>query len=210
MKAIDIINRCRITLYDIGKKNWTDDELLTWLNAGQLAIVQRRPDAKTYNGDFLCDANCRQSLPNDGVRLIRVNRNVGSSAVRMIDRMTLDDIDPDWQETTGTDVEFYAFSDKEPRIFWVYPTPSEGHLLDVSYSLVPATISIVNFENDTQKLGIDDTFADALMDYMLFRAFSKDSEFADSAQRAANHWQAYDTFLQWKSQSDSAIGPKRG
>jgi len=42
----------------------------------------------------------------------------------------------------------------------------------------------------TTTINLDDTYANPLLDYMLYRAYSKDAEQAGNAQRAMAHYQA--------------------
>ena len=60
-----------------------------------------------------------------------------------------------------------------------YPTdvaePADGAL----YTAVAGNISI------------PDIYANALLDYILYRAYSKDSEYAGNAQRAQSHYGAF-------------------
>ena len=47
----------------------------------------------------------------------------------------------------------------------------------------------------------------ALIDYCLFRAFTKDSEFAGNAQRAGTHYQLFAVSVSGKAQIDALIKP---
>ena len=38
---------------------------------------------------------------------------------------------------------------------------------------------------------VDDIYANALIDYVLYRSYMKDAEFAGNAQRANNHFQLF-------------------
>jgi len=44
-------------------------------------------------------------------------------------------------------------------------------------------------------INIDDIYANALVDYMLYRAYSKDAEYAGNAQRAVAHYTAFSNSL---------------
>jgi hypothetical protein len=46
-----------------------------------------------------------------------------------------------------------------------------------------------------------------LLDYILYRSYQKDSEFAGNAQRAMMHYQSFTTALGIKTQSDGAATP---
>jgi len=70
--------------------------------------------------------------------------------------------------------------------------------------MAPVDIVVSNYTTDTQVIGIDDIYANALMDYMMYRAYQKDSEFAN-LNRAAVYYQAFTTSLGIKSQADGGL-----
>lgn len=56
-------------------------------------------------------------------------------------------------------------------------------------------------------LSIPDIFANAVMNYVLYMAYMKDAEFAGSAQRAANHYNLFQTSITGKAQIDTVTSP---
>jgi hypothetical protein len=46
-----------------------------------------------------------------------------------------------------------------------------------------------------------------MLDYMLYRAYSKDAEYAANAQRAVAHFQAFQNALGVKSQTEAVSQP---
>lgn len=56
-------------------------------------------------------------------------------------------------------------------------------------------------------LAVPDIFANALLDYMLYRAYSKDSEYAGNAQRAMNHQAAFASTLGVEIKATVAVSP---
>ncbi|MCK7581011.1 MAG: hypothetical protein MZV65_38935 [Chromatiales bacterium] len=55
---------------------------------------------------------------------------------------------------------------------------------------------------------LDDIYANAILDYVLYRAYSKDAEYAANAQRAALHYQAFTNALGVKTQVDTNNDPR--
>ena len=55
---------------------------------------------------------------------------------------------------------------------------------------IPARIT-----EETQPLELDDTFVPALVSYVLYRAFSKESDYSSGAQSAVQYFQAYSSEL---------------
>lgn len=205
-KAVDLINRVSVTLQDPTFVRWTQAELLNYLNDAQRQVVLFRPDAKAVNASFSCTNSAKQALPAEGLRLINVLRNTGGRAITKVDRSILDVQLPTWYETAvGTDgVKHYVYDALDPKYFYVFPKPAAAHQIDIVYAIAPVDIVISNFTTDTQVIGIDDIYANAIMDYMMYRAYQKDSEFAN-LNRAAVYYQSFSTSLGIKSQADGGL-----
>jgi hypothetical protein len=205
-KAVDLISRVSITLQDPTFVRWTQSELLNYLNDAQRQVVLFRPDAKAANAAFSCAATAKQTLPADGLRLINVLRNTNGRAVTKVDRSILDVQLPNWYETavSADGVKHYVYDALDPKNFYVFPKPAAAHQIDIVYAMAPVDIVISNFTTDTQVIGIDDIYANALMDYMMYRSYQKDSEFAN-LNRAAVYYQAFTTSLGIKSQADGGL-----
>lgn len=208
-----VIERVKATLLEVGAEGtrWKNDELLGWLNESYQAIVGLRPDASAVNATFTHTANTtKQFLPDDGIRLLDVVRNLAGdqSAIRRIDRKQLDDIYPGWHgEAASETIEHFIFDEMDPRVFYLYPRPSAGASVEIVYSAVPdlhtGTFEAVKTEN----VKLDDTFAPSMVDYILFRAFTKDADSPMSASRATTHYQVFTTQLGVKSNVARAASP---
>ena len=209
VRVKDVIQRVRLVLNDPTKTGWSDEELLTWYNAAIVAIITMRPDALTKAAKFLCDRKTRQTLPTEAIRLVRVDRNSNGAAIRQIDRAKLDEQIPFWHDTRDIvdNVEFYVFDIREPKVFYVYPAPLSGHAIDIVYSYSPTPVTLAQLHLDSTVIAIDDSFQDAIHDYMIFRAFTKDSDFADAGNKSTLHFQSFSSFLQGKNESDTGIKP---
>jgi hypothetical protein len=205
-KAVDLINRVSITLQDPTFVRWTQSELLNYLNDAQRQVVLFRPDAKAVNAPFTCVNAAKQTLPADGLRLISVLRNTDGRAITKVDRSILDVQLPTWYETPvgGDGIKHYVYDALDPKNFYVFPKPAADDEIDIIYAMAPVDIVVSNYTTDTQVIGIDDIYANALMDYMMYRAYQKDSEFAN-LNRAAVYYQAFTTSLGIKSQADGGL-----
>jgi len=205
-KAVDLISRVSITLQDPTFVRWTQGELLNYLNDAQRQVVLFRPDAKAVNAPFTCTNTAKQTLPAEGLRLINVLRNTGGRAVTKVDRSILDVQLPTWYETAANadGVKHYVYDALDPKNFYVFPKPANLHQIDIVYAISPVDIVISNYTTDVQVIGIDDIYANALMDYMMYRAYQKDSEFAN-INRAGVYYQAFTTSLGIKSQADGGL-----
>ena len=211
IRVIDVIDRAEEILQDTSNVRWSQQSLLNYLNDGQREIVLFRPDASTTNASFTLAAAAKQSLPSGGLRLLDVYKNLSpnSSAISLIERKVLDDQVDNWYSTTSTEVEHYVYNPVDPKTFYVYPHPSGGgHTIEIIYSSSPSNITISNFTTDTTTISLDDVYANALLDYILYRAYQKDSEFAGALQKSGAFMQSFQNALGIKTQADAGSAPR--
>jgi hypothetical protein len=117
-------------------------------------------------------------------------------AVRLIAREIMDAQTPGWHaKTAATDVLFYMYDERDPLEFFVYPPPIAGTTqLEIKFSAYPTDISAPSGQDYTSVSGnvsVKDIYGNALLDYILYRAYSKDSDYAGNTGRAAAHYQAF-------------------
>ena len=209
-KVVDILDRAGIILQDNTNVRFPNEELLKFFNDAQKEVVLHRPDAKMVNTTFDCATGSKQTLPSAALRLIEIVRNVGGRAITQVQRRILDETLPNWHETAaGTNkIEHFVYDPADPKNFYVYPKAVSGtHSLEIVFSSSPSEIAISNFSSDTSVISVDDVYANCLLDYVLYRSYQKDSEFAGNAQRAMMHYQSFATALGIKTQADSATTP---
>tara|TARA_B100000780_G_C21076399_1_gene433315 strand:+ start:704 stop:1414 length:711 start_codon:yes stop_codon:yes gene_type:complete len=221
--AKDIIDRAKIVLQDtsVAGTRWPNSELQAWLNDAQFAVVLYRPDAKTVNEEFTPTANSsKQTIPLTGLRLIEVIRNTAATstykAIRLIQRSILDDQVPAWHNATASvNIEHFVYDERDPKVFYLFPRPTSATRIELIYSTVPAKVSIVsadetfNSSASTTMISLDDIYANALLDFMLYRAYSKDAEFAANAVRSSAHLNAFGSSLGVKSKIDGSNAQMR-
>lgn len=165
----EVIYRSSVLLQDIAPQfqRWTERELVTWLNDGQLAIAKYLPTACTRVDALKLKPGTRQSIesilaanirPGDGSTpadvygnfLNDVVRNMGNDgntpgrAIRIVSREVLDSQNRDWHTTPGTGyVESFVFDPRSPKVFYVSPGVSAvgSTWVEVSYLANPVSIS---------------------------------------------------------------------
>lgn len=219
VKVVDIISRAKTLLQDASSARWPVLELQLWLNDSYRDIVNMRPEANINTGTFTCTASARQTLtlgfPN-ALRLVEVIRNVAvtsaKNVVRLVNRQALDDQIRNWYaETPTVNIQNYMFDPRVPKEFLVYPPATALAQLEVVYSSVPTPHTLTEAELNNpataEVIRIDDSYSGAILDYVLYRAYSKDSESQVNAQRAMAHYQAFATALGIKGQSEAASQP---
>lgn len=189
-----VLLRANTLLNDPSFIRWPKQELLDYFNDASRAIVLVRPDAFCKNVSFSCAAGTKQTLPAEALRLIEVIRNASGTVIRHVPRKALDDSYPDWHSgTTATKVAAYTYDERDPKTFYLYPGPAAAHSIDVVYSVAPTTKVLTDVENVSTPAvaDLDDIYINPLIDFILYRAFSKDSEYAANGNNATSHYNAF-------------------
>lgn len=197
--AQSIIRRVVETLQDNTSVRWPVNELVRYMNDGQREIVVYRPDAMVTNTTLTLVAGSKQSLPSNGTKLIEVIRNNTASskrAVRLVNREILDAQAPNWHNIAGVaEVLHFMYDARDPKVFYVYPPALNTAALDIVYSALPTDITEpadgATYAAVTGNISVPDIYGNVLQDYILYRAYTKDSEYAGNAGRATAHYTAF-------------------
>jgi len=83
-----------------------------------------------------------------------------------------------------------------------------GHTLEIVYSSSPSNITISNFSSDTTVITLDDLYANPILDFMLYRAYQKDSEFAGDVAKYTSYLQSFQNAIGVKNQVDAGTSPR--
>lgn len=197
ISAQSIVRRATDILQDQTSVRWPANELVRWLNDGQRAIVKARPDSMNTTSTMTLIAGTRQNLSSmtpPASKLIEITRNMAAGsakgAVRLVPREILDAQTPGWHALPGTvDILHYMFDPRDPKTFYVYPPATTSAQLEVMYSAYPVDVTEpadgVTYTGVTGNLSVPDIYADDVLNLILYRAYSKDSEFAGNDQKAA-------------------------
>lgn len=186
-----IIDRAAVILQDTTNVRWPSLELLPWATDATREVVTMKPSAYSKNESVLLVAGTKQSIPSTGLQLLDVVRNMGNGstpgkAITGIARKILDDGTPDWHSSTPQSViKHFVYNESDPKNFYVFPPANGTTYAEVVYSSTPPAATL----NGT--LAIDDIYQGAIIDYILYRAYQKDAEYASDPQRAATHYQAF-------------------
>ena len=212
-----VVDRVQAVIQDTTGVRWPEAELIYWVNDAQREIVMFKPDANAVNDTVTLVTGTKQSIPADGIRLLRVVRNMsaasggdGGRSVRIVEREILDAQTPSWHDPAskgdaahGGVVKHFVYDEQDPRNFYVYPgvASTSTVYIEIVYSGNPTAVTI------SDNISIPDIFANAIMDYVLYRAYSKDAEFASNAQRATTHYQLFLQSVGGKSAADNTSTP---
>lgn len=214
--AQSIIRRAVETLQDTTSIRWPVNELVRYLNDGQREVVLYRPDSMVTNATVDCTAGTKQTLPANGAKLIEVVRNAASTSakksVRMTNREILDAQTPGWHNISGSvDILHFMYDPRDPRTFYVYPPALATAKLDIVYAAYPTDIvepaDGALYTAVTGNISLPDIYGNAILDYILYRAYTKDSEYAGNANRAAAHYAAFNNALGNEIKATVAVAP---
>lgn len=201
-----ILNRAASLLSDEEFVRWEESELLEWLNDGQRAVA-RGPatDAYVVRANITAVAGTVQSLPDDGIRLVDVIKNVsGGTSIHQSDYAIVDMLKSAWRAATAGPAENFFYDERNPKEFEVYPPQLGGEFIELVYNAQPGNATVGG------NIIIDDMYADALLDYIMYRSLSKDTE--ESATQLGKATAFYRAFLigaGHKDATDAAIEPRR-
>lgn len=201
-----ILDQARHTLVDADKVYWLESELIGWYNAAVLAVIAARPDAHAKQVVINTIQGTLQTLPSDALRLIRVIRNE-SAGKRPITDIAMDLLDrsrPDWHSDSAPAeiAQHYVYDPRDPRNYYLYPAMSAGKTVRLSYSYVPPSVTEETLAGAI--MPIDDVYFNSVLDFMLWRGFSKDGAFVQNG-RARTHLVSFNEALGIKMQADDAM-----
>lgn len=206
-----IIDKAAIQLTDIDGVRWTRAELLSWINDAQRQIVIMTPSASNKVSVVKLVAGTRQSLPSDGWNLLEVIRYMGTTgtrpgrAIRLASREQIDSFNPDWHADTPSPMpRHYIFDSQDITSFFVYPPNTGAGYVEINYSPDPVDLTT---ENST--IYVRDIFETIILDYVLYRACSKDAEYAPGIQLASGYLQTFMASMGQKDKGENDNSPNQ-
>lgn len=203
-----ILSRCNTLLNDKIWARWPKQELLDYYNDAVRAIVLMRPDANAADVDFTCVAGTKQLLPPNALKLIDVVRNDSGRVIRYIDRAALDDNYPDWHISAGAaDAAAYTYDDRDTKVFYLYPGVVASAKINLVYSVAPQAKTLTQVDDAVSPAiaDLDDIYINPIIDFILYRAYSKDADYVANSNRAVSHYNAFSQQLGEKTNTDKAM-----
>ncbi len=206
MLVSEIMRRVEITMNDEDAIRWTRAEKCMWINDALRAIREVKPDAFEKDATLLLVAGVRQTIPDAYDRILRVLGNATTTAsnarrrraVTVVSRDLMDVTVPSWRDPVrqAQQVDHVMFEETDPRHFEVYPANDGTGALSVTTSARHAELTYIGSDPEAlagyaYELPIRDTFANALVYYIQFRSYAKDSTFAGPAARATQFYQLF-------------------
>lgn len=220
--AAGILTRAATVLQDTEHVRWELPELADWLNEAQRAIILAKPSANSVTVALDLLEGTLQSLTEaDYLLLLRLPRNLkgavapftGGRAIRPTARDTLDASSPNWHDgdevTFKAEVRQYIYDEANPREFYVYPGNDGTGKVEAIVSVLPDMIVTTGTEigaYEALEIGLPEPYAPVILDYILYRAFSKD-DIAAEVTRARLHYQAFAQAVGIKVQVERGYSP---
>lgn len=221
MKVRDVMHRARITLNDAGSVRWPLPEMLVYINDGVREIAFAKPNAVSKTVEINLDQGTYQT--HDYLALIRVTRNltageaapggrVGGRVITPVERDVLDASMPGWQDPTkypnAPQADHIAQDMADPQAFYVIPGNDGTGLIEAIVAELPTDIpepaaGQTNIETYSDVIQIHDVWRPVLLNYVLYRAFSKDATEPGNAQRAASYYNMFSGAVGQKSQTET-------
>lgn len=217
--AKDVLYRASTILQDVGAVRWPYPELLIWLNDGMREIANIKPNATSKTTTMTLIAGTKQEIPATAHSLLEVTRNVnpttgaGGKAVTPIVRQILDRQIPGWHDSTtlpfSATVLHIVDDALDQRVFYVVPGNDGTGKIEIVVSEVPTDLAApanpLDLDAYTATVDLQDIYRNALVDYVLYRSFSKDMAMPGNAQRAAAHYQQFNHSLGVKGSAEAAV-----
>lgn len=187
-KISEIIDQVRLILQDVDKVRWQDTELFLWIGSAYREVVAVNPSVGAKVSTLTLTPGTFQTLPVDGISLIDITRNLTGAKmpVHEIERKVLDNQYPTWHGDPSTgQIKCYVYDPAAPNQFWVWPQAGTGMTVELVYAAIPPRPTAL-----TDDIAINDGYSGLLIDYLLYRAYSKDAGSGD-ANLAQNYRQAF-------------------
>lgn len=207
------------TLQDKGAVRWKTSDLGNYLNEFYVELNVLRPDATSARQTLDLVAGVKQSIPATASKLLEVYGNDTSGSkkeVTLLDnRRLLDAADPGWRARTGSAViEHYMLDERDPTLFEVYPPATTAAKLDCLLSIIPTPLADQSDATPpasvTGNLSVPDQFSNVARDYILFRAFSMETEQSLNIEAAQLHETRYKAGMGVEISATVAASPRAG
>jgi len=222
----DILERAAKLLIDEDNVRWPLVELADWINEGVKAILIAKPSAHSETHVISLQKGTLQTVSTAGVptplALVRVVRNitaegpprVGGRIVTPVESEILDAQEPYWHDDRHTrfrrEVKHVVFDEDAPLEFYVWPGNDGTGKVEAIIATMPAPFAADGPDDDIASyagdVGLPEPYSAPLLDYVLFRAFSKD-DLEGASARASTHFQLFANAIGLKIQVEGATSP---
>lgn len=192
LTASDLLDTVSRELEDPSNDTWGRFELLNFLNDAVRALAALRPEEFVTTGIYQLVAGARQTVPLGVLSLYRPVCNTNSNgttrgrSIRQVSIEALDAAAPNWRAATPTSVVRECAIPEETSLeYWVSPPSSGGNYVELYVSKAPEILL------NGAPLPCSPDYYPALIDYVIYRALAKDSEYGAQDGRAENFYKKF-------------------
>lgn len=222
-QAKEVFTRVQLILQDKTAVRWSIRELRLWANDGLREIVSMKPSANPRTVILSLAAGTKQEIPNSAIALIRVIRNmsnattnaIGRAAIITVPREVMDSQSPDWHDPDvyppEKRVTHAVYDPEDQRHFYVWPPNNGDGYVEALVSRYPNEIPSASppekLDSYTSVVDLQDIYINALIDYVLYRAYLKDNDVSGNPERAMAHYTAMANSLGVKVKNELGSNP---
>ncbi len=191
----NLIDRISRDLIDLRNVRWSRPELIDFMNDAIAAIVIRRPDLSRATAVVATSSNT-VALPTDAYQILAVN-HIDNVAATFVSINKLNQLYPEWRTTVGAPV-CWTRNELDETTLFLYPAPQEQVNVEVVYS---RTLKVTD---ESAAFPLSEVYEGVVADFVMYRAYNKDSLNPAEGQKAQLHLQAFATALGDKTATDNA------
>lgn len=224
--AKDIISRALTHLQDPDGTRWSYEELADALNDAVLEMCLLKPSAFAESVVIDLQAGTHQALPAGYAQLMRVVRNItsasgvtpriGGPVITEVDKSAMDQQVPRWHMAGvvphAATVQHVIYDAMNPLEFYVFPGNDGNGRVEVVAAVEPELVSIpadpTELADYTDTIDVAPIYKSALVDYLLYMAYVKDSQIAGSAQRSLAFYRSFQTKLGARNTIEATAAPE--
>lgn len=222
--ASQVIQDASVTLMDLTFTRWKLPELLDYVNEAVEQITTMKPNVMTAQVVMDLAPGARQRIPAGNTVLIRVVHNtaVGTnqrSITALPNSDLLDMFFPNWRNNAqfprAQIVEHVIPNPSDLTYFDVVPPNDGTGQVLIETSQKPARLARTGtgphvLQQYRVTVPLPDIYQTAILNYVLFRAFSKDSGTPAGAQRAVGYMQAFKDIIGTLASTETAVSAAGG
>jgi hypothetical protein len=223
--ASSVMLSVQTILNDAASVRWTAVELHTWLNDSLREIAVLKPNAVAKTVEVTLQKGAYQTLPADHFNLFRLTRNLatldastdkrgGGRVITKVEREVMDMQIPGWMDGAvmpySKNVVHFIDDISDMAAFYVVPGNDGTGVVEAICAVMPTPVPLpasdtLMVSSYTTNVDIADIYRNAVIDYMLYRAFSKDASLPGIAQRAGVHYSQFANALGVKFAAERLI-----
>jgi hypothetical protein len=212
----NINTKLTILLQDSANVRWTKEEVCGWINSAQREILIYKPNANPITGNIATVIGTKQTLPVGGIQLLDISRNMGPTAtpvagkaITNIPRTVIDRI-PNWHVASSyvtpvIGVDHYAFDERFPTTFYVWPGLSAAGFVEGSYSALPTDLTFA--AGAIVGTVFNDIYETPVIDYCAARCYAKDADYVGNAAKAQAYYASFMAAVAGKLKGEMSSGP---